>query len=42
MLGSLVPGPRAEIARKISQVLQDLYQVDDGKAVDVKAVFQKR
>jgi hypothetical protein len=33
-------GTRPEMARKIAQVLQDLYQVDGGKAVDVSATFQ--
>jgi hypothetical protein len=36
----VIAGTRAEIARKISQILQEVYQVDDAKTVDVKAVFR--
>jgi hypothetical protein len=36
----VITGSRAEIARKISQILQEVYQVDDTKLVDVKTVFR--
>jgi hypothetical protein len=37
-----VIGTRTEIANKISQVLQELYQVDAGRTVEVRTVFQGR
>lgn len=35
-----VTGTRTEIARKISQVLQELYQVDAGRTVEVRTVLR--
>jgi hypothetical protein len=37
-----VPGTRTEAARKISQVLQELYQVDAGRTVEVRVVFERK
>jgi hypothetical protein len=37
-----VPGTRTESARKISQVLQELYQVDVSRTVEVRLVFERK
>jgi hypothetical protein len=37
-----VTGTRTESASKISQVLQELYQVDAGRTVEVRVVFKRK